>query len=113
MTWHKYHEATKRHVESLRRKRHILDRANMPHPFRHYEGVPVIDLPADPPASGMAALDVLQGTLGSTSAGDGPAAADRDPQNAGKHAEDRVCIHADIDATAETVAGRSYGTASR
>jgi SagB-type dehydrogenase family enzyme len=45
----------------------------MPDPFRHYEGVPVLDLPADPPAPSIPALDVLQGTLGSTSAGDGPA----------------------------------------
>jgi SagB-type dehydrogenase family enzyme len=73
MTWHEYHEATKHSVESLRRKRHILDWANMPDPFRHYEGVPVLDLPADPPAPEMAALDVLQGTLGSWYAGDGPA----------------------------------------
>ena len=31
---------------------HYLDWANMPDPFRHYEGVPVLDLPADPPCSG-------------------------------------------------------------
>ncbi len=73
MTWHEYHEATKHSVESLRRARHNLDWANMPDPFRHYEGVPVLDLPADPPAPEMPALDVLQGTFGSTSVGDGPA----------------------------------------
>ena len=54
--------ATKHSVESLRRGRHVLDWANMPDPFRHYEGVPVLDLPADPPAPEMPALDVLQGT---------------------------------------------------
>ena len=32
----------------------MLDWANMPDPFRHYEGVPVLDLPADPPAPGTA-----------------------------------------------------------
>ncbi|MDX6458391.1 MAG: hypothetical protein QOE55_2088, partial [Acidobacteriaceae bacterium] len=44
----------------------------MPDPFRHYEGVPVLDLPADPPAPEMPALDVLLGTLGTTVVGDGP-----------------------------------------
>src|ERR1019366_645268 len=73
MTWCEYHEATKHSIESLRRARHVLDWANMPDPFRHCEGVPVFDLPADPPAREIRALDVLQGTLGSTSVGDGPA----------------------------------------
>jgi SagB-type dehydrogenase family enzyme len=72
MTWRDYHEATKHSVESLRRARHVLDWANMPDPFRHYEGVPVLDLPADPHVTEIPALDVLQGTLGSTAAGDGP-----------------------------------------
>jgi hypothetical protein len=44
----------------------------MPDPFRHYEGVPVLDLPADPAATEMPALDVLLGTLGTTPVGDGP-----------------------------------------
>lgn len=73
MTWREYHEATKHSVESLRRSAHFLDWENMPDPFRHYEGVPVIDLPADPPAPITPALQVLQGSLGSTAAGDGPA----------------------------------------
>ena len=66
MTWREYHESTKHSVESLRRARHVLDWANMPDPFRHYEGVPVLDLPADPPAPEMPALDVLQGASGTT-----------------------------------------------
>lgn len=37
------------------RSPHILDWANLPDPFRHYEGVPVLDLPADPP-------ELLQGS---------------------------------------------------
>jgi SagB-type dehydrogenase family enzyme len=73
MTWREYHEATKHSVESLRRMRHVLDWANMPDPFRHYEGVPVLDLPADPPAPEMPVLDVLQGASGSTPVVDGPA----------------------------------------
>src|SRR5450631_1889523 len=73
MTWREYHEATKHSVESMRRARHLLDWANMPDPFRHYEGVPVFDLPADPPAREIRAIDVLQGTFGSTPAHDGPA----------------------------------------
>jgi SagB-type dehydrogenase family enzyme len=45
----------------------------MPNPFRHYEGVPVLDLPADPPSPETPALDVLQGLSGTTPARDGPA----------------------------------------
>ena len=44
----------------------------MPDPFRHYEGVPVLDLPADPPSPGIPALDVLQGFSGTTPTRDGP-----------------------------------------
>ena len=43
----------------------------MPDPFRHYEGVPVLDLPADAPASGMPALEVLRGVCGATPVEDG------------------------------------------
>ncbi|GIU77082.1 MAG: hypothetical protein KatS3mg005_0320 [Bryobacteraceae bacterium] len=43
-----YHEATKHTPERLRASRHFLDWANMPAPFRHYEGAPIVDLPADP-----------------------------------------------------------------
>jgi SagB-type dehydrogenase family enzyme len=73
VTWRQYHEATKHSVESLRRARQVLDWANMPDPFRHYQGVPVLDLPADPPAPEVAALDVLQGTSGQAPKVDGPA----------------------------------------
>jgi len=45
----------------------------MPDPFRHYEGAPVLDLPADPPAMEIAALNVLLGGSGGTVANDGPA----------------------------------------
>ena len=72
MTWSEYHEFTKHSVESLRRAPHGLDWANMPDPFRHYEGVPVLDLPADPPVPEVPALEVLHGVSGSTPAGDGP-----------------------------------------
>ena len=72
MTWREYHESTKHSVESLRRAQYMLDWANMPEPFRHYEGVPVLDLPADPPAPEMPALEVLQGACGTTPAVDGP-----------------------------------------
>ncbi len=50
MTWREYHESTKHTPEKLARSTHFLDWANMADPFRHYEGVPVLDLPADPPA---------------------------------------------------------------
>jgi SagB-type dehydrogenase family enzyme len=73
MTWREYHEATKHSVESLKRARLVLDWANMPDPFRYYEGVPVLDLPADPPASEIPALDVMKGAFGRTSTTDGQA----------------------------------------
>src|SRR5579863_9437618 len=71
MTWREYHESTKHSVESLRRAQRILDWANMPDPFRHYEGVPVLDLPADPPAPEVSALEVLQGGSGVNGVNDG------------------------------------------
>jgi SagB-type dehydrogenase family enzyme len=71
MTWREYHELTKHSVESLRRTQHYLDWANMPNPFRHYEGVPVLDLVADPPAPQISALEVLEGKTGNTLARDG------------------------------------------
>jgi SagB-type dehydrogenase family enzyme len=71
MGWREYHELTKHSVESLRRTQHYLDWANMPNPFRHYEGVPVLDLPADPPAPQISALQVLEGKTGNTLARDG------------------------------------------
>lgn len=43
-----YHEATKHTPERLRASRHFLDWANLPDPFRHYEGAPLVDLPAGP-----------------------------------------------------------------
>ena len=72
MMWRKYHEATKHSVESLGRTQRLLDGANMPDPFRHYEGVPVLDLPADPPAPALPAIDLLRGAFGTTTAQDGP-----------------------------------------
>lgn len=73
MVWREYHDLTKHSAESLRRAQHVLDWENMPDPFRHYEGVPVLDLPADPPVPGIPALDVLRGAYGHTSASNGPA----------------------------------------
>jgi SagB-type dehydrogenase family enzyme len=73
LTWREYHEFTKHTVQSLRRTQHFLDWRNMPDPFRHYEGVPVLDLPADPPSPGIPALELLQGGMGATTAQDGAA----------------------------------------
>src|SRR5580704_19796906 len=73
MTWREYHEFTKHTVEKLRRNQHFLDWANMPNPFRHYEGVPILDLPADPPAPQLPTLDVLEGRTGNTLAKNGSA----------------------------------------
>ena len=73
MTWGEYHEATKHSIESLKQTRPILDWSNMPDPLRYYEGVPVLDLPADPLAPVIPALDVLQGVSVSQGAGDGSA----------------------------------------
>ncbi len=71
MTWREYHELTKHSAESLRRTNHFLDWTNMPNPFRHYEGVPMLDLPADPPVPQISTLEVLAGKTGNTSARDG------------------------------------------
>jgi hypothetical protein len=45
----------------------------MPDPFRYYEGVPLLDLPADPPVPEISVFDVLQGATGTTPADRGPA----------------------------------------
>ena len=70
MEWREYHDFTKHTVEKLRRSQHYLDWANMPNPYRHYEGVPLLDLPADPPAPQIGALEVLEGKLGNSFAND-------------------------------------------
>jgi SagB-type dehydrogenase family enzyme len=70
--WREYHEATKHSAQSLRRTQHVLDWANMPDPFRHYEGVPVLDLPADPPSPQISMLELLHGAVGDAAATDGP-----------------------------------------
>src|SRR5205085_8858177 len=72
MAWREYHGITKHSVSSLRRAPHVLDWANMPDPFRHYERVPVLDLPADPPVPETPALEVLHAMSGTTAAADGP-----------------------------------------
>lgn len=71
MTWREYHEFTKHSTQSLSRSQHVLDWENMPDPFRHYDGVPVLDLPADPPSPQIPALELLQGTYGAALAADG------------------------------------------
>jgi SagB-type dehydrogenase family enzyme len=68
--WRDYHEFSTHTVEKLRRSQHYLDWANLPNPYRHYEGVPLLDLPADPPAPQIPALEVLEGKLGNTLAND-------------------------------------------
>lgn len=73
LTWREYHNFTKHTAEKLRRTQHFLDWANMPDPFRHYENVPVLDLPADPPTPDVAALSVLEGAHGTPVAKDGAA----------------------------------------
>lgn len=69
--WREYHEATKHSVDSLARSTHVLDWATMPDPFRHYEGAPMLDLPADPPSLAVPALNVLLGVPGQTPIRDG------------------------------------------
>jgi SagB-type dehydrogenase family enzyme len=73
MTWREYHNSTRHSPESLSHSEHRLQWENMPDPFRHYEGVPVLDLPADPPAPQVPALQLLQGASGAALATDGPA----------------------------------------
>ena len=71
MTWRDYHERTKHSPESLRRLRGPLDWANMPDPFRHYEGVTLLDLPADPPFPDVPADQLLRGSYGTSHVRDG------------------------------------------
>jgi SagB-type dehydrogenase family enzyme len=71
VTWSAYHEVTKHKLGSVSRAPHHLDWANMPNPFRHYEGVPLLDLSADPPAPETPALEVLRDVSGLTPAHEG------------------------------------------
>ena len=71
MTWREYHGITKHSVASLKRAPHVLDWANMPDPFRYYEGAPLLELPADPPVPETPALEILNTISGTTSAADG------------------------------------------
>jgi SagB-type dehydrogenase family enzyme len=73
VAWREYHEFTKHTVEKLRGSRHYLDWANMPNPYRHYEGTPLLDLPADPPPPEIPALEVLERKTGNLLAKDGAA----------------------------------------
>jgi SagB-type dehydrogenase family enzyme len=73
VTWREYHELTKHSAESLSSAPYDLDWGNLPDPFRHYEGTPLLDLPADPPAPSIPAIDVLQGQSGPSIFQDGPA----------------------------------------
>jgi hypothetical protein len=45
MTAREYPESTKHSVKSLRQARRVLDWTNMPDPFSHYEGAPLLDQP--------------------------------------------------------------------
>src|SRR3984893_3104812 len=71
MTWLEYHELTKYSPKSLQRTQHSLGLASMANPFRQYECVRVVDLPFDPPAPQISALEVLEGKTGNTLARDG------------------------------------------
>ncbi len=64
MRWFEYRNLTKHTVQRLHSSSHYLDWANMPNPFRHYEGVPVVDLPADAPSPLARLLDVLRHETG-------------------------------------------------
>jgi SagB-type dehydrogenase family enzyme len=54
-----YHEATKHSVESVYRRQHHLDWANMPRPFKVYPSLAPIPLPRDFTSSTRPALSVL------------------------------------------------------
>ena len=45
-TW-QYHDGTKHSVQSLQANRHFLDWSNQPIPYKVYESLPPISLPAD------------------------------------------------------------------
>ena len=71
MGWRAYHELTSHTAEALRRSQHFLDWANMADPFRDYDGVPVLDLPADPPTPDIPMLALLNGARGAVQPVDG------------------------------------------
>jgi len=73
MSWREYHELTSHTPESLRRNAARPRLETMPDPFRHYEGVPVLDLPADPPQPEDPALALLSGGAWRHAGRDGPA----------------------------------------
>ena len=66
MNWREYRELMKHSVKSLRPIRHFLDWDNIPNPLQHYDGVPVLDLPASRPPPRIPALEVLKGKSGNT-----------------------------------------------
>ncbi len=69
--WREYHEATAHTAEKLMADRSPLDWANMPDPFRTYEGAPVVDLPAHAAPPRADAIGVLRGQSGEILPGDG------------------------------------------
>jgi len=69
----------------------------MPNPFRHYEGVPLVDLPADPPAPLSHALDVLRGQCGT-----------RDIQDPLEFLSSLLFYSASISAAKQTPSGYRY-----
>ena len=77
-----YHEATKHTYQSVHRSGHMLDWDNMPDPFRHYEGVPVVDLPAGPPPPETPTLDLLRGLRAERTHADGAAFLSTPPPSA-------------------------------
>jgi len=57
-----YHEATKHSPESIRRRGHLLDWANKPHPFKVYAGLQRVPLPEEIPSLGVPALETIDTT---------------------------------------------------
>ena len=57
-----YHEATKHSPESIRRRGHLLDWANKPHPFKVYAGLQRVPLPEEIPSLRVPALETIDAT---------------------------------------------------
>jgi hypothetical protein len=54
-----YHESTKHSPVSIRRRAHVLDWGNKPHPLKVYTGLERVPLPDDVPSLAVPALEAI------------------------------------------------------
>jgi hypothetical protein len=54
-----YHESTKHSPVSIRRRAHVLDWGNKPHPLKVYTGLERVPMPDDVPSLAVPALEAI------------------------------------------------------